>query len=130
MKLSSRKQLLKESEMKLTEIRKSLNESSIDDVVVKLDPMVNKVMGDFDTKQSELERELVKEYVNKLNTTFSKELQKIVGKKFKDIASGSPVKSASFIIEKNLKAKDDFDLRFNVLLVTKHENGKTMKTTF
>jgi len=118
MKLSSRKELLKESELTLKSIKKSLNEQSIYDTVETVYDRVENIKGEMFREM----QTLMKNYSMKLNTALSKDLKDMVDQKFTDLKpeflTKFPVKSASFdvVIGKNGT--------IDVHLVITHENGK------
>ena len=118
MKLSTRKELLKESELTLKSIKKSLNEQSIYDTVETVYDRVENIKGEMFREM----QTLMKNYSTKLNTALSKDLKNMVDQKFTDLEpeflKNFPVKSASFDVVMGKNGAID------VHLVITHENGK------
>jgi len=129
MKLSSRKQLLKESELTLKSIKKSLNESHLGDFILPLGKKISQdsMLSDeaISTKQRELIDRFHKEYSDKMNRKFAKNLKDMVGMTFESgvpsYVKNIPVKSAKFDI------RPYFDGDAETILKITFENGKTIE---
>lgn len=129
MKLSSRKQLLKESELTLKSIKKSLNESNLGDFMLPLGKKLSQdsMLSDeaIHAKKRELIDRFHDEYSGKLNRKFAKELKGIVGMSFEggvpSYLKGIRVKSAKFDL------RPYFDGDTEVILKITFENGKTIE---
>ena len=115
--------------MKLTEIRKYLNESNLGDFILPLGKKISQdnTLSDeaISTKKRELIDRFHKEYSDKLNRKFAKDLKEMVGMTFEggvpSYVKNVPVKSAKFDL------RPYFDGDTEVILKITFENGKTIE---
>ena len=129
MKLSSRKQLLNESELTLKSIKKSLNESNLGDFMLPLGKKLSQdsMLSDeaIHAKKRELIDRFHDEYSGKLNRKFAKDLKEMVGMTFEggvpSYVKNIPVKSAKFDL------RPYFDGDTETILKITFENGKTIE---
>jgi len=115
--------------MKLTEIRKSLNESNLGDFILPLGKKISQdnTLSDeaISTKKRELIDRFHKEYSDKLNRKFAKDLKEMVGMTFEggvpSYVKNVPVKSAKFDL------RPYFDGETETVLKITFEGGKTIE---
>jgi hypothetical protein len=113
----------------LSESKKRLNESHLGDFILPLGKKISRdnMLSDeaIFTKQEELLDRFYKEYSDKLNRKFAKELKGVVGKTFESgvpsYLKNIPVKSAKFDI------RPYFDGETETVLKITFENGKTIE---